>query len=103
MTTQVADIAGPFGWPRLEGDLSPLPRIPGVYLMTVQHLDGFLPYGVGITRRPVRSRFIEHARSYVTGNYNILDLDAAQQGTRRVMWKGWGWTAEKRAEFKASS
>lgn len=69
--------------------------------MTVEHRDGFLPFGVGITRRPMRKRFLEHTRSYETGNYNILDLDAAQQGIRKVVWKGWGWTPEKRADYEA--
>ena len=69
--------------------------------MTVKHQDGFLPYGVGVTRRPARNRFVEHTRSYVNGEYNILDLDIAQQGIRKVIWKGWGWTSEKRADYEA--
>jgi len=67
------DIQGPYGWPKFEGSLTSLPAIPGVYLMTFEYRDGFLPYGFGITRRPLRKRFLEHTRKYVTGNYNILD------------------------------
>ena len=92
-------IDGPFGWPKFESGLPLLPAIPGVYLMAVEHREGFLPYGVGITRRPMRKRFMEHTRSYVTGNYNILEVDSAKQGLRKVVWKGWGWTPEKRSDF----
>ena len=94
-------ILGPFGWPKYESGLPLLLEIPGVYLMTVKHQDGFLPYGVGVTRRPMRERFVEHTRAYVKGEYNILDLNAAERGTREVLWKGWGWTPEKRADYEA--
>ena len=94
-------ILGPFGWPKLENELIPLPSSTGVYLMAVAHKDGFLPYGVGITRRPMRKRFLEHTRSFTSGNYNILDLDAACEGVRKIAWKGWGWTPEKRADYEA--
>jgi hypothetical protein len=95
------DIQGPYGWPKFEGSLTSLPAIPGVYLTTFDYRDGLLPYGFGITRRPMRKRFLEHTRSYVSGNYNILDLEAAQRSVRKVAWKGWGWTPEKRADFEA--
>ena len=49
----------------------------------------------------MRARFGEHTRSYRTGNYNILDVDVGQQGSREVVWKGWGWTSDKRADFDA--
>jgi hypothetical protein len=103
MKNILLNILGPFGWPKYENELPPLMvmGIPRVYLETVKHQDGFLPYGVGITRRPVRSRFMEHTRKYVKGEYNILDLEAAQQGIRKVLWKGWGWTLEKRADYDA--
>lgn len=93
-------VLGPFGWPKHENSLPALLDVPGVYLTTVRYRDGFLPYGVGITRRPARKRFVEHSRAYVKGEYNILDVDSAQQGIREVLWKGWGWTPEKRADFE---
>lgn len=99
MNSLLLNILGPFGWPNHEDGLPSLPSIPGVYLMTVECHDGFLPYGVGVTRRPVVERFKEHTRSFVNGEYNILDQDAAKQGARIVLWKGWGWTPEKRADY----
>jgi hypothetical protein len=93
-------IAGPFGWPKFEGELPQLPAVRGVYLQTFEHQDGFLPYSVGITSR-MRSRFSEHRRKFVSGDYNILDVDAANLGVRKVVWKGWGWTPDKRADFEA--
>jgi hypothetical protein len=95
------EIQGPYGWPNFEGGLAILPAIPGVYLTTFEYRDGFVPYSFGITRRPMRERFLEHTRSYVSGDYNILDLESAQQGIRKICWKGWGWTPEKRADFDA--
>lgn len=92
-------VGGPYGWPRFEGSLPPLPVVRGVYVVTFEHRDGFLPYSVGITRRPMRKRFLEHRRKYVSGDYNILEVDAAQQGTRSEVWRGWGWTPERRAAF----
>ena len=94
-------ILGPYGWPKLENGLLPLPAISGLYLMTVNYKDGFLPYGVGITRRLMRKRFMEHTRSFKSGDYNILDLESAQIGVRKIAWKGWGWTDEKRADYDA--
>ena len=93
-------ILGPFGWPKFENEQMPLPKITGVYIMAVEYFDGYLPFGVGITRRPMRKRFVEHSRSYLEGNYNILDMDAAQLGRREVLWKGWGWTPVKRTEYE---
>lgn len=101
METVSFDILGPFGWPGREGRLPAFPALPGVYLMTVEHRDGFLPYGVGITRRPMRARFAEHTRRYLGGKYNILDVDAANAGVRMVLWEGWGWTDAKRADYLA--
>ncbi|MBE2233357.1 MAG: hypothetical protein IAE85_07680 [Anaerolinea sp.] len=101
MSNVLFSITGSFGWPRYENGQPTLPEIPGVYLMTVAYEDGFLPYGVGVTRRPVKRRFVEHTRKFVNGEYNILDLDHAQQGIRKVVWKGWGWTPEKRADYEA--
>jgi hypothetical protein len=101
MKNMVFPVLGSFGWTKYENGLSSLPEIPGVYLMAVKYENGFLPYGVGVTRRPVRKRFLEHTRNYINGEYNILDLDIAQQGIRKVVWKGWGWTPEKRADYEA--
>jgi hypothetical protein len=94
-------VAGPFGWPRFEAGLPPLPPVRGVYLQTVDYQDGFLPYSVGITTRPVRKRFNEHRLKFVSGCYNVLDVTYANRGIKKIVWKGWGWTPEKRAEFDA--
>lgn len=94
-------IAGPYGWPGSERSQIVLPPVPGVYVTTFEYCDGYLPYGVGITRRPMRRRFLEHTRKYLAGDYNILDVADAQRAVRTVLWKGWGWTSEKREEFRA--
>jgi hypothetical protein len=74
--------------------------VSGVYLTTFKFEDGFLPWGVGITNRPVRKRFMEHTRNFKNGEYNILDLEAASTGIRKISWKGWGWTEEKRKQYE---
>ncbi|HEY3781192.1 MAG TPA: hypothetical protein VGL56_08930 [Fimbriimonadaceae bacterium] len=100
MDNLLLNISGPYGWPKFENGLDQLPNIPGVYLQTVAHAEGFLPWGVGITRRPMFKRFLEHTRKFEKGEYNILDLGAAQRGARELAWKGWGWTDEKRRDYE---
>jgi hypothetical protein len=90
MISLSTQLLGPFGWPKLEDTQLPLPSKSGVYLMTVEHKDGYLPFGVGITRRPMRKRFMEHTRSFKAGDYNILDVNSAYTGIRKIVWKGWG-------------
>ena len=66
---------GPFGWPGLDpvelltslAD-SPVASSSGVYLWTVEYLDGFLIYAAGITRRPFVRRFREHTRATEPGS-----------------------------------
>ncbi|MFC1928377.1 hypothetical protein ACFLXK_02080 [Chloroflexota bacterium] len=77
-----------------------IPRIPGVYLQTFEYQNGYLIYAAGITRRPVPTRFREHTRKYMNGEYNVLDIAAAQQGIRREIWHGWDYAREHREEFE---
>jgi hypothetical protein len=90
---------GPFGWPKFEGDLSAIPKVSGVYLQTVNYLNGYLIYGAGITKRPVSTRLREHTRNYLNGEYTVLDIASMKEGRRVEIWHGWGWTPEKRADF----
>ena len=93
---------GPYGWPKFESgnDLPDIPKHPGVYLQCVEYRGGFLVYAAGITRRTIPIRFREHTRKYMSGEYNVLDISAMQQGVRKEVWHGWGWTTEKRAAFE---
>jgi hypothetical protein len=93
---------GPYGWPKfeIESNLSPIPRQPGVYLQTVEYQSGYLIYAAGLTRRSMPKRFREHTYKYMSGDYNVLDIDAMQQGVRKEIWHGWGWSTEKREEFE---
>lgn len=93
---------GPYCWPEFEtgSNSRPLPRQPGVYLQTVEYQDGYLIYCAGLTRRSMPTRFREHTRKYMSGDYTVLDIAAMQQGVRREIWHGWGWTPEKRADFE---
>jgi hypothetical protein len=93
---------GPYSWPKFEAknNLPPLPKHPGVYLMTVKYKDGYLIYAAGITRRPIPIRFSEHTKKYLAGDYNVLDIVAIQNGIRKEIWHGWGWTPEKRENFE---
>lgn len=96
------DWTGPYSWPQfeLENKLPPIPKQPGVYLQTVDYQDGFLIYAAGLTRRPIPTRFREHTRKYMNGDYNVLDIKAMQQGMREEIWHGWGWSATKQTEFE---
>ena len=95
-------LIGPFGWPKYENNKTELPINSGLYLTTFKFKDGFIPWGVGITNRPIRKRFLEHAWKFKHGEYNILDLQSALTGQRVIAWKGWGWTDEKRKKFEES-
>jgi len=94
---------GPYGWPKFEGDLSCIPKLHGVYLMTVEYQNGYLIYAAGITGRPMPIRFREHTRKYMSGFYNILAIAAMKKGIRRKVWQGF-WTEtpakERLAEYK---
>jgi hypothetical protein len=91
---------GPYGWPKYEGPLPSAPTHAGVYLFTFEYEDGYLVYAAGITRRGIRRRLHEHTRKYLAGEYNILQVEAAQSGRREEVWHGWGWTDAKRREFE---
>ncbi len=93
---------GPFSWPGFE-DENGLPCIPhslGVYLQTFDYQDGYLIYAAGITRRPVPIRFREHTRSYMNGEYNVLDPSEVQHGVRKEIWHGWGYAREHQNLFE---
>lgn len=94
---------GPFAWPGYEN--SELPKLPdesggGVYLWTFEYEKGYLIYCAGRTSRKVKERFKEHTRKYLNGEYNILDIDAATKGIRKVFW-GWDYAKTHRTEFEA--
>ena len=93
---------GPYGWPAFESknSLPPIPKTSGVYLQTFNYQGGYLIYSAGLTRRPVPTRFREHTRHYMNGEYNVLDIAAAQQGIRKEIWHGWGHAREHQAEFE---
>jgi hypothetical protein len=94
---------GPFGWPKFDGKLKPVPKSPGVYLLTVEYQSGYLIYAAGITRRPMPERFREHTREYMNGIYNVLEIAAMKAGFRREIWHGL-WLGkhprERLAEYK---
>jgi hypothetical protein len=94
---------GPFAWPKHEAsaNLPPIPKHLGAYLITVEYRSGYLIYSAGITRRPVPERFREHTLKYMSGDYTVLDIEAMKQGVRKEIWHGWGWSPEKRADFKS--
>ena len=98
--TRSIEWLGPFGWPKFEGDLPSVPGVHGVYLQTVEYLNGYLIYGAGMTKRPVRKRLLEHTPCYMNGECTVLDASSLKQGKRVEIWHGWGWTPEKRAEFE---
>jgi hypothetical protein len=61
---------------------------------------GYLIYAAGLTRRSVPERFRQHKRKYMNGEYNVLDIFAAEQGVRKEIWHGWGYAREHRGEFE---
>ena len=92
---------GPYSWPGFESDnnLRPIPEVLGVYLQTFEYDGGYLIYAAGLTRRPAPTRFREHTRKYMNGEYNVLDIAAAQQGVRKEISHGWDYARKHREEF----
>ena len=92
---------GPYAWPTFEGQtgLQSIPKLSGLYLQTFEYKSGYIIYAAGLTRRPVPSRFKEHTQKYMNGEYNVLDINAAQQGIRKEIWHGWGYAKKHRDEF----
>ena len=93
---------GPYSWPEFEdyNKLPAIPRLGGVYLQTFEYDKGYLIYAAGLTRRPVPVRFKEHTRSYMNGEYNVLDINEVKRGIRKEIWHGWGYAREHRGEFE---
>ena len=92
---------GPYSWPTFEdyNGLHAIPKLPGLYLQTFDYRNGYMIYAAGLTRRPVPARFKEHTHKYMNGEYNVLDINAAQQGIRKEIWHGWDYAKEHRDEF----
>jgi len=92
---------GPYAWPTFEGQtgLQSIPKLSGLYLQTFEYKSGYIIYAAGLTRRPVPARFKEHTQKYMNGEYNVLDINAAQQGIRKEIWHGWGYAKKHRDEF----
>ena len=72
-------------------------RRHGLYLVTVEHEQGYLIYFAGLTTRPFRRRLREHVRAYRTGVYTVFDAEALQRGQRVKVWPGF-WFAKQRSE-----
>lgn len=101
-STVVIEWTGPYSWPGYESEnnLPPIPKQPGIYMMTAENRNGYVVYAAGLSRRPIPTRFQEHTRKYMSGDYTVLDIGALQQGVRKEIWHGWGWTKEKRKQFE---
>lgn len=103
---------GPYRWPGFPsiGDANSFNKIDtslnsGIYLWTVEYLNGFLIYAAGITRRPFIKRFREHTRSYRTGIYTIFNMPLLKQGVRKKIWHGFWYkknTDEKQHEYNSN-
>src|SRR5215211_4321245 len=89
---------GPYSWPAFESEnnLRPIPQTPGVYLQTFEYQGGYLIYAAGLTSESIPKRFKRHTRNYMNGEYNVLDIAAAQQGVRKRIWHGWTYARKHR-------
>jgi len=91
---------GPFSWPGYEkyNQLNSMPNMEGVYLWTFKYKDGYVLYSAGITNSTIK-RFREHTRNYKNGEYNVIDVEAAERGERVEIWHGWQYAKMHREEF----
>jgi hypothetical protein len=76
----ILDWKGPFSWQKFEGvnGCTPLIDIEGIYLFTFKYKNGFILNAAGVTVS-TKKRFSEHNRSYLNGNYTVLDVRSAQK------------------------
>ncbi|GEA51463.1 hypothetical protein VIN01S_22670 [Vibrio inusitatus NBRC 102082] len=102
ITCRKIEWRGPFSWPDYEKEngLPALPLEKGVYLQAFEYSGGYLIYAAGLTRRYFHTRFKEHTRSYLNGEYNILDVPSATSGIRKEHWHGWEYARNNRDEFE---
>jgi hypothetical protein len=91
---------GPFSWTGYESEnkLDKLPDMAGVYLWTFQYNDGYLIYAAGITNS-TKKRFRSHTLEYKSGNYTVLDVNAALEGVREEIWHGWKYAKTHEEEY----
>jgi len=91
---------GPFSWVGYEtqNNLEKIPDIEGIYLWTFEFMDGYLIYCAGITNS-TKKRFRSHTLEYKSGNYTVLNVNAAKQGNREEIWHGWTYAKTHREEF----
>ncbi len=61
---------------------------PGIYLFTVEYINGYLIYMAGWTMRPFKKRLREHIREYQKGTYTIFETIDLQKGRRTEIWHG---------------
>lgn len=91
---------GPFSWPGYESknNLEAVPDVEGIYLFAFTYKDGYLIYAAGITNS-TKKRLRRHTLEYKKGNYNVLDVKAAEVGERHEIWHGWGYAKTHQEEL----
>src|SRR5271167_2871189 len=90
---------GPYSWPGFEktNGLPELPNFAGVYLWTIEYIDGYLIYVAGITGS-LRRRFRQHTDTYFAGGYTLFDMTEIKSGRRKELWHGAEWAGWRWAE-----
>lgn len=91
---------GPYSWPKFShtNGLPQLPNVGGVYLNCFTYKDGFVVYWPGETKSTTK-RYSDHTRIFRKGQYAVLDVAAACEGQRRVIWPGWEYAKAHPEEF----
>jgi hypothetical protein len=83
------DIQGPFA---LVGENSilkaPEGGLSGLYLFTFKPKDKHIIEYVGITTRDFKTRLYEHIYNFLSGRYQLYDLEKLKNCKATVVWKG---------------
>lgn len=59
-----------------------------IYLWTLPYKnENYITY-VGKTERSIQTRFLEHIKAYLSGDYEIVDIDQFSKGKKVIIWKG---------------
>ena len=94
---------GPFRWCGRNETVvfnQPEAKLPGIYLFTFPHENGYLIYAAGLTNDSFNSRIFDHTKHYMSGVYNILDSKRASAGERVELWRWSGYSGYSEERWK---
>jgi len=82
---------GPFGLAEHDDNIlfqNDLSHLEGIYLIAIQHNEGYLVYYIGETGHSFYARLKDHVIQYFGGNYRVLEPSKFRKGEKEIVWNG---------------